>query len=199
MECNRQAWDSAASLRPWLVLTMYVVFETRGQAVEITMLTHPQTVITDYPSPVVLENIRTNASTNIPERLSSQYSVEGQGWGVLETKFAIANKHHFNRVLAADCFWMPSQHANLVATMLHFLAPGPSSRVLTVAGFHTGRTKLAGFYDEAVSNGLEIEEIYEEDAEGHRREWTGGCEDGVEDHTERKKWLVICTLRRCAT
>lgn len=80
--------------------------------------------------------------------------------------------------------------------MLHFLTLGSEGQVLVVAGFHTGRRKLAAFFHVAVELGLVVEEIYEEDADGVRREWVTERDEGREDPTERKKWLVIARLRR---
>lgn len=80
--------------------------------------------------------------------------------------------------------------------MLHFLTLDAAGRVFAIAGFHTGRAKLAAFFDVAEEEGLAMEEIYEEDAEGTRREWVKERDGGREDHTERKKWLVIARLKR---
>ena len=155
-----------------------------------------QVVISDYPAPVVLENIRRNAAKNTPAELKDHYRVEGHEWGQLTTPFAASKAHHFTRILAADCYWMPDQHENLVSSMLHFLSLSPEARIYCVAGFHTGRAKLAAFFDEATSRGLEAEEMYEEDDTGVRREWMKERDGGAENHTERKKWLVVCRLRR---
>ncbi|KAK5165962.1 uncharacterized protein LTR77_008886 [Saxophila tyrrhenica] len=153
-----------------------------------------EVVISDYPAPVVLENIRRNAKHAIPERLASAYSIEGHEWGELGTDFATKFAGRFDRILAADCFWMPSQHSNLVQSTLHFLAP--DGRVFAIAGFHTGRAKLAAFFDVAVEEGLEIEEIWEEDVDGVRREWAKTRDGGREDVTGRKRWLVLAILKR---
>ena len=64
---------------------------------------------------------------------------------------------------------MPSQHLNLVRSMVHFLIMGRDGRIFVVAGFHNGRARLASFFDDAEQEGLEVE-MYEEDAEGSRRE-----------------------------
>jgi hypothetical protein len=42
--------------------------------------------------------------------------------------------------------------------------------------------------------GLEIEKIWERNADGVEREWV--VDRGIEDVTERKRWLVIGILRR---
>lgn len=153
-------------------------------------------VISDYPAPVGLANVKANAKHNVPSALESIYRIEGHEWGVLSTEFAQNYQHHFDRILAADCFWMSSQHLNLVASMLHFLTLGSNGRVFAIAGFHTGRAKLVSFFADAVEGGLEVDEIYEEDANGFRREWLEERDGGYEDHNERKKWLVIAILKR---
>jgi hypothetical protein len=79
--------------------------------------------------------------------------------------------------------------------MQYFLAPAPSARILVIAGFHTGRAKLAAFFENAVPNSaLEVEEIFELDADGRRRVWQAhAAEEAV---GERKKWLVVAKLKR---
>lgn len=91
---------------------------------------------------------------------------------------------------------MPHEHENLVKSMLYMLSTESDARIFCIAGFHTGRAKLALFFQEAVAQALEIESIYEEDAEGDRREWMEERDGGTENVTERKKWLVIAILKR---
>jgi nicotinamide N-methyltransferase len=152
--------------------------------------------ISDYPAKVVLDNIKRNVKQNVPEELAPKAKVEGHAWGVFDDDFAKAHGHKFNRVLAADCFWMPWQHENLALSMLHFLSDDEDAQVLAIGGFHTGRAKLAAFFDVASETGLEVQEIYEEDAVGIRREWVKEMDGGRENVTERKKWLTIAVLRR---
>lgn len=156
-----------------------------------------EVVMSDYPAPVVLANIKRNAVKAIPASLRSNWSVQGHEWGVFD-QVALPQKHQFCRILAADCYWMPSEHLNLIRSMLHFLSLDTSARVFAVAGFHTGRAKLAAFFDCAVEEGLEIEEIYEEDDKGLKRDWAKERDGGREDHTVRKKWLVVARLKRRA-
>lgn len=153
-------------------------------------------VVSDYPADVLLENIRRNVKHAIPGSSAGRCAVQGYAWGDVESEFAKQNAHSFDRIIAADCYWMPHQHENLVKSMLHMLNLDPTARVLAIAGFHTGRAKLAGFFEEAVARGLDIEDIYEEDAKGVRREWSPERDGGREDHTERKRWLVIAVLKR---
>jgi nicotinamide N-methyltransferase len=93
---------------------------------------------------------------------------------------------------------MSEQHDNLAVSMLHFLSGSPDARIFCIAGFHTGRARMAPFFEEvAPKHGLEIEDIYEIDTSGTRREWRRE-RSGVEDVGERNKWLVVARLRRRA-
>ena len=152
--------------------------------------------MTYYPAPVVLANLWLNAQKAIPGHLKTRYCIEAHEWGDLTTALAADRAHHFTRIIAADCYWMPYQHENLVRSMMHLLAVEPSGRIFVTSGFHTGRAKLANFFDVAAVEGLQVEEIYEEDAEGTRRDWMKERDGGMEDHTERKRWLVIARLKR---
>ena len=96
---------------------------------------------------------------------------------------------------------MPSQHANLVKTINDNLKPEGQVRgkasALVIAGFHTGRAKVAPFFEETIpQHKLEVEEIYEMNANGIRRPWVTERDGGREDIGERKKWLVVARIRR---
>jgi len=92
---------------------------------------------------------------------------------------------------------MPYEHENVAKSMLHFLSEAPEARVYVIAGFHTGRAKMAGFFEETVPKvGLEVEDVFEMNAEGVRRPWAKERDGGREDIGERKKWLVVARLRR---
>ncbi|KAL2074458.1 hypothetical protein VTL71DRAFT_8236 [Oculimacula yallundae] len=160
-------------------------------------------VISDYPAPEVLKNISANVERNITTRRAkspdtaaiAQVEVQGHEWGVLDDTFSVENKGSFDRILVADCLWMPWQHGNLLKSIEWFLKEG-GGRAWVVAGFHTGRGKMRGFYEESVLKdaGLEIDRIWERNAEGIERDWV---EDrGIEDVTERKRWLVIGVLKK---
>jgi EEF1A N-terminal glycine/lysine methyltransferase len=158
-----------------------------------------EVVISDYPAPEVLANIKSNISRNIePRRGKTQgigkVKVEGHEWGVLEDEFARENREGFGRILVADCLWMPWQHANLLGSIRWFLRE--DGRAWVIAGFHTGREKMRGFFDDTVVKeaGLGVERIWERNAEGVEREWV--TDRGIEDVTERKRWLVIAILKR---
>jgi nicotinamide N-methyltransferase len=156
-------------------------------------------VVSDYPAAVVLANLRVNVAKNIPSAVRESVDrvrIEGHTWGDLSTPFALAHQHHFTRILAADCLWMPHEHENLVKSLLHFLSLDRAARVYVVAGFHTGRARLAEFFETTARLGLEAEDLYEEDVAGVRREWVTEQDDGRENVTERKRWLVVSRLKR---
>lgn len=165
--------------------------------ISYNLLITTQAIISDYPAPPLIEAIKTNVTKNVPTTLIPRVAIEGHQWGHLSTPFAKANVHGYTRILAADCFWMPQEHESLAQSMLHFLSHSPGATVLCIGGFHSGRAKLAPFFEETVPNaGLEIVDIFEMDADGKRREWRKERDGGREDIGERKKWLVLARLRR---
>ena len=89
---------------------------------------------------------------------------------------------------------MNDEHENLVKSMLHFLSHSLEAEIWVIAGFHTGRATLAAFFDTAVSMGLDISQIYERDVDGRERAWKRERDSGLEDVTERKRWLVVAVL-----
>jgi nicotinamide N-methyltransferase len=156
-----------------------------------------EVVISDYPAPEVLENIKNNVERNVLSRKDAsgvgEVRVKGHEWGVLDDAFSKESKESFGKILVADCLWMPWQHLNLLKSIRWFMKAGGKAWV--VAGFHTGRAKMRGFYEESALSeaGLEIEKIWERNAEGTEREWV--LDRGFEDVTERKRWLVVGILR----
>ncbi|KZF22194.1 hypothetical protein L228DRAFT_283366 [Xylona heveae TC161] len=150
-----------------------------------------EVVISDYPAPEILSTISTNVTKHVP-----RVQVVGHEWGVLTDEFSVSRKHSFSRVLAADCLWMPWQHENLARSILHFLSADDDARAFVIAGFHTGRLKVSGFFNIAAEEGLEVETIYEQDAEGNKREFVKEKPVGTEDKAMLKRWLVIAIMRR---
>lgn len=153
-----------------------------------------EVVISDYPAPEVLSNISSNIKKNIKVEWHTRCKVQGHEWGALDNEFSANHKGYFARILVADCLWMPWQHDNLAKSISNFLRE--DGRAWVVSGFHTGREKMKGFYDAKVLDqcGLEVEKIWERDAEGKEREWM--VDRGVEDVTARKRWLVIAVLKK---
>ncbi|KAI1079286.1 hypothetical protein F5B20DRAFT_544288 [Whalleya microplaca] len=159
-------------------------------------------LVTDYPAPVILSNLRSNIAANTQQPACTPVApiaVEGHAWGALDTPLAAAHRGGFDRVFVCDCLWMPWQHANLLASIAWFLRDGENGgRAWVVGGFHTGREKMRGFFAEAALRdaGLEIERIWERDCDGVEREWA--WDRGVEEVSERKRWQVIGVLRKVA-
>ena len=155
-----------------------------------------EVVISDYPAPEILANISINVNKNVSQPKLSKTSVRGHEWGVLKDDFSSTYANSFSRIIAADCLWMPHEHRSLAQSMLHFLAHNDKAMVWVIAGFHTGRAKLAPFFDAVREEGLEIESIWERDVDGHEREWRKERDGGKEDVTGGKRWLVVAVLRR---
>ncbi|KAK4104800.1 hypothetical protein N658DRAFT_504353 [Parathielavia hyrcaniae] len=160
-------------------------------------------VVTDYPSPPVLQTLRDNVTLAVQPRFApagrfavEEAVVEGHGWGELDTPLARAGRRSFDRVIAADCLWMPWQHEKFRRSIAWFLGDGEAARAWVVGGFHTGRDKVAAFFErEALAAvGLEVEHLWERDCDGQNREWV--WDRGVEDVSERKRWLGVGVLRR---
>ncbi|KAK4227060.1 hypothetical protein QBC38DRAFT_478565 [Podospora fimiseda] len=160
-------------------------------------------VVTDYPTTPVIKTLRENVNSLIQEKnsVSGRYGikeikVDGHAWGEFDTELAKEFGKKFDRVYVADCLWMPWQHENLRRSIEWFMKEGDESRAWVVAGFHTGREKMAPFFDEERLRdvGLEVERIWERDCDGIDREWV--VDRGVEDISVRKRWLVVGVLRR---
>lgn len=137
-----------------------------------------------------------NIEAAIPNLTDHYCQVVSHEWGELDTSFSDKYKHYFSVVLAADCFWMPHQHSNLLRSMVHFLTTDPGGRIFVTSGFHTGRANLAKFFDAMEETVLMVEQIYEEDTAGVREEWSKERDGSQEDATGRKRWLLIARLKR---
>lgn len=146
-----------------------------------------ETVLSDYPAPEFLSNIQTNLEINLSRGQLAKTSVIGHEWGQTSDELCTSRAGAFDRIIAADCFWMESQHDNLAKSVKALLAR--DGELLVIAGFHTGRDKVVGFFDAAEKAGLVGIKITEKDVEGVEREWVR--DRGQEDPVERKRWLAI--------
>ncbi|KAI9727690.1 MAG: hypothetical protein M1828_005918 [Chrysothrix sp. TS-e1954] len=154
-----------------------------------------EVVISDYPATEILTNLRGNVSNNVGKDSISSVHVQGHEWGCFNDEFSNAHRHSFGRVLAADCLWMPQEHDNLIKSIDFFLKSSLNARAFVVAGFHTGRAKVAPFFEKAEAAGFEIE-LEEVDVDDEKRPWQPERDGGMESVTERKRWLVVASLRR---
>ena len=152
-----------------------------------------EVVLSDYPSQKILADLKVNVDRNIPEALQAErkVAVQGHEWGVLTDDFSKENAHRFTRILCADCLWMDGNHFGLTQSIEHFLSYKEGARAWVIAGFHTGRAKLVCFFDITVQAGLEVEKIWERDADGNERYWERERED-----KERNRWMVLAILKR---
>ncbi|KAL1900224.1 hypothetical protein Sste5346_002534 [Sporothrix stenoceras] len=169
--------------------------------------------ITDYPAEVVLNNLKENLSRNVKANTnesdestppkknptsSTITSVDGHEWGKFDSEAVQAGYHAFDRMFVCDCLWMPWEHDNLRKSIDWFLKEdgGDDARCWVVAGFHTGRPKVVSFFDEdaLAALSLEIEAIWERGCDDVERPWT--VDRGIEDPSERKRWLVVASLKR---
>ena len=150
-----------------------------------------ETTISDYPSQKILATLKANVERNVPKETQGKVKVQGHEWGVLTDEFSKTHANHFTRVLCADCLWADGEHYGLAQSIHHFLSTAEDARAWVIAGFHTGRPKLVTFFDIAVQAGLEIEKMWERDADGNERDWDRDRED-----TERNRWMVVAILKR---
>ena len=155
-----------------------------------------EVVVSDYPDTALLDNIQRNIDTNVKTSQKAIVSVEGHVWGMLDDAFGAAKAGHFSRILVADCLWMPEQHRNLASSIAHFLSPKPDARAYVVAGFHSGRERMAPFFDVVGDEELIVTAIYEVDVNGQTREWKQ--DRGEENVFERKRWLAVAELSHLA-
>jgi len=125
----------------------------------------------------------------------------------------------YDKIILADCLWMQSQHANLVKTIAQALNTEPGCCAIVVASFHTGRGIVRDFFDVATGElydegavvgpdadagtrtevdgnaetpKLKIEEIYEVDVDGQKRDWERVRPGEVKE--EAKRWCVVAIL-----
>ncbi|EGD84119.2 hypothetical protein H112_07811 [Trichophyton rubrum D6] len=216
-------FEAAADGSVWSVKGHDILELGAGAALSsiVSVLAGAESVtVTDHPlAPGLYGSIQANIDRNIPKHLAHRISVQPYQWGVLDqggsvdeeeletayldqmAGFAAANRARFSRIICADCLWMPSQHENLIQTLLWFLAPSsgsPAGIAWVVAGLHTGRHIVASFFQKAVSAGLKIEKIWERDmnsTEGETtREWKPVRED--EGPENRARWCIVGLLSR---
>lgn len=111
----------------------------------------------------------------------------------------------YDRILLADCLWMPSQHQNLVGTAERYLRDDDdgSACALVVAGFHTGRQIVASFFAQAdlgrasgasprKATRLKVADIFEIDVDGNTRRWNEEREGETKEAL--KRWCVCAVL-----
>lgn len=165
-----------------------------------------EVIVTDYPSEALLSMLRINVARNTKSELSpvpnlstpkESIVVGGHSWGEFDNELSKEHAKSVDRMVLADCLWMPWQHENLHKTVDHFLRhdDGGKARAWVCAGFHTGRRKMQSFFDADAlrKHGLALDKIWERECDGAEREWDVSREDGS---TDWKRWLVLATIKR---
>ena len=161
-------------------------------------------LVMDYPAEGVVRTLNANVSRNIKSDVAPEWrsvpvtrevEVKGHAWGEFDEDMEVL-RGSYDRVVSCDCLWMPWQHENLRRSISYFLKEDQEARAWVVAGFHTGRAKLKGFFDREglLAERLEVEKIWERDCAGKERQWDEEREE--EDKTVRKRWLVVAVLKR---
>ena len=135
--------------------------------------------------------------------VEASINVTGYLWGSIPGPGKQPLQGSFDKIILADCLWMPSQHGNLVSSILHFLAPQEQQDAakhpcaLVIAAYHTGREIVSNFFEIATApvHGLRIVKIYELDVhDGRTRMYVK--ERPEEDKVESKRWCVVAVLKR---
>jgi hypothetical protein len=157
-----------------------------------------QVTVTDHPSSPSLTTgaIETNlrgitdkstsdatsqsATPNVNSPLPLSTRVRGYAWGTptfyLPSSYGkpapgSESSSTFDKIIIADCLWMPSQHINLIKTVLKFLPEktvndsesddGTKACALVIAGFHTGRQIVSDFFSLATVRQSDREALLE--------------------------------------
>ncbi|ODQ50792.1 hypothetical protein SAICODRAFT_9443 [Saitoella complicata NRRL Y-17804] len=157
--------------------------------------------VSDYPSDQIMEALRWNVGTQVRESERDRVCVQPHTWG--EEPFPLipeeeGDGRRYDWVVACDTLWIPSQHTNLISTITHTLSHTPHARLLLIAGFHTGRANVAGFFDLLSQAGfVERDRGIRErmvTEEGIERDWRGVRGEWEEDLVERKRWVVVAEM-----
>ncbi|SPO21949.1 related to NNT1 - putative nicotinamide N-methyltransferase [Ustilago trichophora] len=149
-----------------------------------------RTVITDYPDPHVIANLRENLDLALLPRKSrktdgsdrqpnphypqarERVQVLGLGWGnddeesfVLAASSTSSNEtteSGYDLVLAADVLWVSSAHPLLIHSIRKLLKRRREARCVLIAGFHTGRPAVRRFFVQLAQRADENDATLEE-------------------------------------
>ncbi|OQR82813.1 nicotinamide n-methyltransferase [Achlya hypogyna] len=86
-------------------------------------------VMTDYPAPVLIENMQKNVTRNADKLDNGNAVVLGHLWGE-DTAPLRAYSHEdsgetgFDVAIVAECLWLHKEHDNLLASIMSCLKPG---------------------------------------------------------------------------
>lgn len=152
-----------------------------------------QVIITDYPDPELVENIRMNTQKNTPEAIQSRINVQGHIWGKDVTPLLGPLKDgletpRFDVILLSDLIFNHSQHQALLRTCETSLATAqdaPSQTPCLLVFFTHHRPWLIkedlAFFDLARQRGWETEKVV------HRRMEVSGIHIGCHTLTKSRQ------------
>ncbi len=134
--------------------------------------------------------------SNLPSNHLPKLTVIGHEWGTTTDKLTQGHAYSFTRIIACDTLWLDGEHEALAKSMRHFLSPEPEARCWVVAGWHTGKRKVAGFFETAKKRARLVPEwIGEVDTDFRVREWKPLEEGDIEAEGERNRWMVVAVLK----
>jgi SAM-dependent methyltransferase len=159
----------------------------------VTALKNGKVTASDYPSSIIIENLKCNMKTNLTN--IPEWKVIGHEWGG-----NILREHGetYDYIIMADTLWMKDQHQNLISDIKQFLKP--SGAVIGVAGLHTGLTVLNSFFEICKQNGFLVvilDKFLVPIGSGYfeNTEWTRTAVIS-DDVNQRRNYLITFTLTR---
>ncbi|KAE8233231.1 hypothetical protein CF326_g1740 [Tilletia indica] len=116
---------------------------------------------TDYDEESVVRVLKENVGRAVREVLKGGGKVRGVGytWGHSPDDlfdYLPNGVDSFDVVLLADTLWDPLSHSDLAKSLSTTLSRNPESRVIVVAGLHTGRERIMDFVKKARRVGLDV-------------------------------------------
>jgi nicotinamide N-methyltransferase len=123
-------------------------------------------VVTDYPDPDLIENLRHNIKFSIPQQYCDTITANGYLWGNDTTMLKDDLENHgqgFDLLILADILFNHSEHEKLIQTLRQTLKKGPAARALVF--FTPYRPWLLQkdlrFFDLARDGGFVVEKLFE--------------------------------------
>jgi nicotinamide N-methyltransferase len=173
-------------------------------AVSLTVTDHPESP--SITTSAIATNMHTNlAAAALKSTSTTAVQIAGYVWGTptlySASQYGVPlpslSDVRYSRIIMCDCLWMPSQHQNLVDSIVRWLSASADSCAIVIAGFHTGRGVVSDFFSLAAGGDdapLAIGEIGEIDVDGQWREWA--YERANETQEQAKRWCVVAILQR---
>ncbi|TIA89239.1 hypothetical protein E3P99_02151 [Wallemia hederae] len=160
-------------------------------------------LITDYDDVELITNLRKNVRDNDKR---GNLKVMAHCWGkdADDLRSSSLTRDGFDVILAADVIWDSFSHLSLIETLTQSLKQRPESRVVLVAGYHTGRHVVQAFMRRAKAKGLVPDDslIMEFERGVYSQSYTdldfdllNGLEDIDVYREQRQKTTIECRLR----